>query len=153
MNSVFQKEGLKEFVTSKTAAFLGFLTILLGYFVVKDALMANAETAAANNGSIPSVSVEKGGDITITGGGFTTDGGSAWSQILTKYRGFIVGISGIAAITMVGVFIFHFIKLAGSATNPSARSSALTGLMWSGVAAAGLGSVSLVVGLFYNSIE
>ncbi|MFY0516619.1 hypothetical protein ACOMCU_02125 [Lysinibacillus sp. UGB7] len=150
MNSVFQKEGLKEFVTSKTAAFLGFLTILLGYFVVKDALTADAATS---NNAIPSVSVGEGGNISITGGGFATDGGSAWSQILTKYRGFIVGISGIAAITMVGVFIFHFIKLAGSATNPSARSSALTGLMWSGVAAAGLGSVSLVVGLFYNSIE
>lgn len=150
MSNVFQKEGLKDFITSKTAAFLGFLTVLLGYFVVKDALMADAATS--NNG-VPDVSIGEGGSISISGGGFDTDEGSAWSQILSKYRGFIVGISGIAAITMVGVFIFHFIKLAGSATNPSARSSALVGLMWSGVAAAGLGSVSLVVGLFYNSIE
>lgn len=104
------------------------------------------------NNAIPSVELKDGG-IELTGAGFSKDGGkSAWTQIIEKYRGFIVGISGIAAITMIVIFIFMFLKLGASASNPSARSQALVGLLWSGIAAAGLGSVALIVGLFYRSI-
>lgn len=145
------KRSFKEVSYSKIAFVMAVLTAMLGYVLLRDVEIAFA-TDAGKSGSLPTVDISNG-DLTISGGGFGTAQGSAWTQILTKYRGFIVGISGIAAVTMVGVFIFHFIKLASSATNPSARSQALTGLMWSGIAAAGLGGVSLIVGLFYRAVE
>lgn len=149
------KIAMKEKMLSYAATLLAMVTVLAGYFLFKESVTAFATGGSTpptnNSGSIPTVTVGTDG-VTIGGAGFDTTQGSAWTQILGKYRGFIVGISGVAAVTMIVVFIFHFVKLAGSAGNPSARSQALVGLMWSGIAAAGLGSVSLIVGLFYRSV-
>lgn len=94
------------------------------------------------------------GKLNIGGAGFDeADSDGAWNTIISQYRGFIVGVSGIGAITMLAIFIFMFLKLGASAGNPQARSQALTGLMWSGIATAGLGSVALIVGLFYNLLN
>ena len=91
--------------------------------------------------------------LKITGGGFT-DGGSAkaWGDFIAKYRNFITGIAGIGAVTMVVLFIVQFLKLGASAGNPQARSQALVGVLWTGIAAAGLGAVTLIVGFFYNAV-
>jgi hypothetical protein len=80
-----------------------------------------------------------------------TDGQTAWARFITKYRNFIVGVSGIGAVTMVGVFILNFMKL-GIHSTSNKRSDVLVGLIWSGAAAAGLGAVAFIVGFFYNAI-
>lgn len=79
--------------------------------------------------------------------------GSAFAKIIDKYKGVITFVSGIGAITMIGIFIFHFMKLGSTAANPSERAKVTTGLIWSGLAAAGLGSVSLIVGVFYGLLK
>lgn len=80
------------------------------------------------------------------------DQSSAFSKIITKYQGVITFVSGIGAITMIGIFIFHFIKLGSTAANPAERSKCTTALIWSGLAAAGLGAVALIVGVFYGML-
>lgn len=106
----------------------------------------------ADAAGIPDVTITSSG-MTVKGDGFDKTGGtSAWTELISKYRAFIMGISGIAAITMVVIFIFQFLKLGASAGNPQARSQALVGVLWSGIAAAGLGAVTLIVGLFYRSV-
>ena len=76
------------------------------------------------------------------------DQDAAWTKIFTKYKGVIMGISGIATLTMVVLFIINFIKLGQAAGNPSTRSQALSGLLWTGIAAAGAGGVTVFVGIF-----
>ena len=76
----------------------------------------------------------------------------AWGDLFTQYRGFIVGLSGVGAITMIALFIIQFIKLGASAGNPQARSQALAGVLWTGLAATGLGGVTIFVGFFYNAL-
>ncbi|WPS85493.1 hypothetical protein SMD22_00085 (plasmid) [Brevibacillus halotolerans] len=128
------------------------LMLLFGFIVALFVSFGATDVAFANS-DIPKVTVNDQGGITIDGGGFKQEEGkSSWNQIIEKYRGFIVGISGVAAITMVVIFIIQFLKLGASAGNPQARSQALIGVLWSGIAAAGLGAVSLIVGLFYNAI-
>lgn len=75
---------------------------------------------------------------------------NAWTKIFTEYKGVIMGVSGIATLTMVILFIINFIKLGKSADNPSERSRCLTGLLWTGIAAAGAGGVTIFVGVFSN---
>jgi hypothetical protein len=130
----------------KMTIVLGMLMAML--FVFMSPTLAFAKT------TIPGVQIGTDGSVTITGDGFNDGANTAtgFAGIIEKYRGFIAGISGIAAITMVVIFIMNFLKLGASAGNPQARSQALTGVLWSGVAAAGLGAVSLIVGLFYNAI-
>lgn len=75
-----------------------------------------------------------------------------WNNLFSKYRTAVVGISGVGAITMIVFFIINFMKLGSSAGNPQARSQALTGVLWTGLAAAGLGAVSIIAGFFYNAL-
>ncbi|WCF11725.1 hypothetical protein NDS46_30745 (plasmid) [Paenibacillus thiaminolyticus] len=135
---------------------LGMVFVVL--FSVLSMLFTPIEASAASasqgtRGGIPTISFDKDGNMVVEGDGFSDGKGTnAWSRLIEKYRAFIVGISGIGAITMVVIFIFQFLKLGGSAGNPQARTQALIGILWSGIAAAGLGAVTLIVGLFYNSI-
>lgn len=76
---------------------------------------------------------------------------SAWSDILSRYKGFAVGLSGVGAVSMIAFFIVNFLKLGAVSSNPSERSKVLNGLIWSGVAAACLGSVTMIVGFLYRT--
>ena len=95
-------------------------------------------------------------DLQISNTGEVTsaanDQNEAFGRIIEKYKGVITFVSGIGAITMIAIFIFHFMKLGSTAANPSERAKVTTGLIWSGLAAAGLGSLSLIVGVFYGML-
>ncbi len=77
----------------------------------------------------------------------------AFSHIIEKYKVIITFFAAMGAITMVGIFIYTFIKLGTTAGNPTERSKCLTGLIITGLATALLGSVALFVGLFYNAFR
>ena len=96
-------------------------------------------------------------NITMSNGVVKIDGlgdssADAWNNLFDKYRGFIVGISGVGAITMIVLFIIQFMKLGASAGNPQARTQALTGVLWTGLATCGLGAVVIIVGFFYHAL-
>lgn len=99
------------------------------------------------------VTVSSDGKLSVDGGGMNyANSGDAMTSFLAKYKTLVVGISGIGAVSMIAFFIFNFLKLGATATNPSERTKVLTGLVWSALAAAGLGAVSIIVGFFYNSL-
>ena len=77
----------------------------------------------------------------------------AWNKIFTQYRGVIMGVSGIATLTMVVLFIINFMKLGASAGNPQAKHQATMGLLWTGIAAAGAGGVTIFVGVASNLLK
>lgn len=133
-------------------AITALLVILLSFMALfSTPLVAHAGDEYSNPGGVD-VTIDSSGGLTVTGGGFTSGGSAdAWNEFISKYRNFIVGIAGIGAVTMIVIFIFQFLKLGASAGNPQARSQALVGCLWSGIAAAGLGAVTLIVGFFYNA--
>ena len=92
----------------------------------------------------------KDGKLNITGMG--KGDANSWNNIFSRYRTVVVGVSGVGAITMIVFFIINFMKLGSSAGNPQARSQALTGVLWCGLAAAGLGAVTIIAGFFYNAV-
>lgn len=75
---------------------------------------------------------------------------TVWNKIFSEYKGVIFGVSGVATLTLVVMFIFLFIKLGQTGANPQERKNVLTGLLWTGIAAAGIGSFALWVGFSYN---
>lgn len=97
----------------------------------------------------------------ITGGGTLNSNNSVedydsaeevWEDIFLRYRNFIVGVSGIGTITMIGAFIVNFIKLGASAGNPQERTQAIKALWITGLATVGLGSVTIIAGFFYSAL-
>lgn len=135
----------RKHLSVKNGIMAFFLTLVMMMGFGLPVMQAHAE------GQIGEVNVTVGedGSLKLDGGGMSNTGtsGSAWTKFINKYRNFIVGISGIGAVSMIMFFIFQFMKLGASAGNPQARSQALTGLIWSGIAAAGLGAVTIIVGL------
>lgn len=95
------------------------------------------------------VDINQSGDLSVKS---EADTKGAWGTLISKYKNFIVGIAGVGAVTMVVLFIIQFLKLGASAGNPQERSRALKGVLWTGIAAAGLGAVALITGIFYNAI-
>lgn len=77
----------------------------------------------------------------------------AFQHIIKKYKTIIVFFSGMGAITMVGIFIYTFIKLGATAGNPMERQKCISGLIVTGIATALLGSTALFVGMFYNAFK
>lgn len=75
-----------------------------------------------------------------------------WSQIFIKYKAVIVGFTGIAMLTSIIIFIVKFMQLQASSGNPTAKAQALQGLLWTGLATAGIGSVTVIVGFFYYAL-
>lgn len=93
--------------------------------------------------------VEIVGNKVVLNTGFN-DQNEAFHHVIERYKVIIVFFAAMATITMVGIFIFNFMKLASSASNPMERQKCITGLIISGIATGLLGSVGLFVGLFYN---
>lgn len=139
----------------KVASILMLLILLFGALQPTTVFANDAGKGTGNIGDMK-VTITNDGKMNISGGSGMTTGassGSAWTNFIEKYRNFIVGISGIGAVSMILFFIFQLLKLGSSAGNPQARTQALTGLIWSGVAAAALGSVTIIVGFFYSAFR
>ena len=98
------------------------------------------------------IGVQMGNDGKLEIDGISSDDTSSWNQLFSRFKGVIVGITGVGTLVMIVLFIIQFMKLGASAGNPQARSQALTGVLWTGIAAALLGSVTIIVGFFYNAI-
>lgn len=96
------------------------------------------------------VSIDEDGKLQIEG--INDNDTGVWNQLFSKFKGIIVGITGIGTLVMIVLFIIQFMKLGASAGNPQARQQALMGVLWTGVATALLGSVTIIIGFFYNAI-
>lgn len=144
--------------TKKVISVLMLFTLFFGFMQPAMVSAAPSNSPGDGTGDIGDMEVKIGtdGKLTISGkSGMTTSetSGTAWTNFIKKYRNFIIGISGIGAVSMILFFIFQLLKLGATSGNPQARSQALTGLIWSGVAAAGLGSVTIIVGFFYSAFR
>lgn len=78
--------------------------------------------------------------------------GQIFNKVLKEYKGVVTFISAIGLVSMILFFIFNLISLGNSKGNPQERQKAITGLIVSGIATAGLGAVNIIVALFYNMI-
>lgn len=78
---------------------------------------------------------------------------STWSTLFNKFKVIIIGITGIATLVFVLFFVKNFMVLGANSGNPSARREAINGCLWTGIAAAGCGAVTILVGLSWNAFK
>ena len=71
-------------------------------------------------------------------------------MVLIEYKGFIVGLSGIATLLVLAMFVINFTGLALDGAQANKRAEKTQKLLQCSIAAAGLGSVTLIVGFFWN---
>lgn len=105
-------------------------------------------TIQVNATNLPKVSVSNG-KVTLEDGK-VSDSTSAKSTVISKYKGLATFFGGLATITMVLIFIKHFIELGFKSNNPMERRQITSGLIWSGLAAACLGSITFVMSVMFG---
>lgn len=142
-NTTFTKKGLLVLM----AILISMIAVL--NFVPTASIFA--ETTQASDGL--GINVEMGNDGGLSISGVENNKEGSWNTLFQKYRTVISAILGLAALTMLVFFIMNLVKLGANSGNPQGRSQALFGILWTGLATAILGSLSLVVGLFYNAIK
>lgn len=97
---------------------------------------------------VPDVTI-KDGEVALNANS-VQNAAEAKGTIIERYKGLVTFFGGLAAITMVAIFIKHFIELGIKASNPMERKQLTSGLVWSGIAAACLGSVTFLFSIVYG---
>ena len=114
------------------------LTCLIFLFCLFSVMNMNVY---ATDDAVPNVTIKSGKvDLNST----------AKSTIISRYKGLVTFFGGLATISMVAIFIKHFIELGAKASNPMERHQITSGLIWSGLAAACLGSVTFLFSVVYG---
>ena len=114
---------------------------------------SGSSSSTSSGTSNPSdVDVQMGNNGKLDVEGLSSDRTSAWNSIFSRFKDVIVGFTGAGTLFMVVLFVIQITKLGASAGNPHARSQALTGVMWTGIATTLFGSVTVIIGFFYNAI-
>ncbi len=83
---------------------------------------------------------------------FTEGTEDTWTNLYTKIRLIASGIGGVATLVLLIVFIINFAKLGATAGNDQAREKTIKALLFTGIAVACLGSVSIFFGFFYTAL-
>lgn len=96
-----------------------------------------AWAAAASDTDIDGLVDDKTGQVKLKTQGL--------EAVMKKYKDLVKYVVGFSVITLVAILAIHFVKLSQSSDNPERRKSALTGIFWTLVAAAGLGSIGFVI--------
>lgn len=126
---------------------------LLLVFILIISFLCPIVSNAINDATV----TENGNSITVTGGEVTDieenkkDAVNKITEKLESYKTTITFIGGIATMTMIVVFIRHFIKLGTLGTEHWAlKRNSIMALLWSGLAAALLGASTTIFAISYN---
>lgn len=142
---------IKKLVTGVLMAAMLLTGFVTAQTIVQPNPVYASSTRSSNGAAFEGITISmSGGSAVIGGDNISQDQNAAWNLILEKFQVIVMGISGIGTICMVLFFIMNFIKLGAASTNPSDVAKIKTALLYSGLAAAGLGSVTFIVGLFYG---
>ena len=126
--------------------FVIFLTLIISVFMINTIYNISSEASSA-----PTIKFDNNGKITGTIKDLD-DKKTTLNKLLSEYRTIITFLSGIGSFSMIVFFVMNLIALGNSKGNPQERQKAITGLIVSAIATAGLGSVTLISGLFYNML-
>lgn len=74
----------------------------------------------------------------------------AWNKFFEKYKGLLVGVSGVCTLTFVLMFLISFAKIGKSTNNSQERSKAASSLLWLIIAAVGFGSLTFIMSLGFG---
>lgn len=151
MESAIVKKTSMNFVKYFLSALMVFSLFLSSNIL--PTTQANHNTPLADVGDV-NVAIDSNGKLTVSGGGMnSTNSASAINGLIKKYRTIVVAVSGIGTVSMILFAIVLFVKLGKCGDNPQEKSKVVSGLITAGIATAGLGSVTVIVGFFFNALK
>lgn len=140
---------MKNFIKKIQTSFIFALTYL-GMSPVALSAQEAGHAVLQNTTLNPDGTLNIEGANPIGGGKDNTGLIGAFNTFMSKANVIVAGVTGCLTIIMVLLFIWKCFEFAKSSSNPSARASAITGIIVFAIAAALFGSATLFTGLAYN---
>ena len=106
---------------------------------------AAADDDSPSKDKIDTLVNEKTGEVKLNTQGL--------QDVMKRYKALVKYVVGFSVITLVAILAIHFVKLSQSSDNPERRKGALSGIFWTLVAAAGLGSIGFVIAFATKSFS
>jgi len=141
-------------LTNTNKKIFAWVMLIVVTFCLMIPTQAFAADPASTGADGVTVTMGEDGGIEIDSAGevnFDSGKKGAWDEIFKRYKSIIVAFSGIATLTMMAAFVFLFMKLGATSGNEKERRSTITGILFTGIACAMLGSVTIIMSFFYNS--
>lgn len=122
--------------------------------VAKTEAATDATTEGGSGGGLNDfdVTLDEDGNL-VTSFDKQGDSQATWKTLYAKYKGVIVGVAGLLTLTFVVWFLMCFGKIAANATNPQGRKEAITGCVFTAIAAAACGIVTVIAALAWNAFR
>lgn len=121
--------------------------------IAEPTVVAEASSTSNKNFGLK-VSMDANGNITFGNKDKDiTNQEDVWNRVLSVLQTVIQAIGGIGTSLMILFFILNFIKLGQNSANASEVAKIKTAMLWNGLAAAGLGSVTLIFSLFFHMLS
>lgn len=150
VNAIKRNKGQLTRLSSLLMTFVMSLTLALT--IGMSAKEVDSLKVYASGGNYD-VTMDSSGAVGVTGDLVQTDGATSWNNLIGKFKFFVAGVTGIGTVAMVLFFVYNFVKLGSTSDNDAARAKVIKGLVWSAIAAAGLGAVTVFVGFFLNAVR
>lgn len=112
----------------------------------------NTTTTETQNLNDFDVHLDENGNL-VTSFDNQGDSQSTWKKLFEKYKGVILGIFGLLTLTFIIWFGVCFARIAANASNPQGRREAITGCIFTAIAAAGCGSITVITALAWNAFR
>ena len=113
----------------------------------------NSSSSSQESNSINDFNVSMNSDGTLSTTIENGDAVSTWGKIFQKAKVFLIGFTGLGTLVFGFFFVKGLIGLAATANKPVQRQEAINGLLWTGIATAGCGGVTIIIGLFWNALK
>lgn len=77
---------------------------------------------------------------------------TAFNNFVLEYKNLLGGIVGLALLTNIGLFIYHFCQLGATSSNPQKRAQVIHNLMIVGITTALFGAVPIIYIILYRTV-
>lgn len=100
-----------------------------------------------------SVSLDENGNLETSFENDDTNSTSLWNWINDKGKVILTGLTAVCTTICAGILIVSCVRFSGSGSNPTARKSAITGILIGLIGVALLGGVTLIMALSWNFLS
>lgn len=125
-------------------------------YASEPAASSTEEASTVSGEGLEGINVQMGedGTLNIEGlGGDNENTATVWNTIFVKFKVVIVGVAGLVTLFFVVLFFISLGKVAASSQNPTARSQALTGMLWILICVVLCGAADLILAIAYNALK
>lgn len=136
---------MNKLMTKKLSLIFAIVIVLMTVLAPSTAFAAGDKGEA---GKVFGVKVQDDGSVVLDGANESKEASA--ETIIEKLRWGVGFVGAVSLICMIAILIIGYVKLGMAGDNPNKRKEIQSGIMWKFIAAAGIGSASALIAIFFR---